>query len=106
MIMKEKPVECIGVISNISYQMHKEQKYKRKNQLLTSSLLLMKDTFYRIACIDIDNNLMETITVADDEIDEAVQFRKDYRKTIIEFSNKRVDKEYQEQFLANMLPEK
>lgn len=32
-----KPVECIGVISNISYQMHKEQKYKRKNQLLTSS---------------------------------------------------------------------
>lgn len=101
-----KPVECIGVISNISYQMHKEQKYKRKNQLLTSSLLLMKDTFYRIACIDIDNNLMETITVADDEIDEAVQFRKDYRKTIIEFSNKRVDKEYQEQFLAIMLPEK
>jgi len=66
----------------------------------------MKDTFYRIACIDIDNNLMETITVADDEIDEAVQFRKDYRKTIIEFSNKRVDKEYQEQFLAIMLPEK
>ena len=42
---------------------------------------------------------METITVADDEIDEAVQFRKDYRKTIIEFSNKRVDKEYQEHFI-------
>lgn len=101
-----KPVECIGVVSNISYQMHKEQKYKRENELLTSSLLLMKDTFYRIACIDIDNNLMESITVADDEIDEAVQFRKDYRKTIIEFSKKRVDKEYQEQFLAIMLPEK
>lgn len=101
-----KPVECIGVISNISFQMYKEQKYKRKNELLISSLLLMKDTFYRIACIDIDNNLMETITIADDEIDEAVRFRRDYRKTIIEFSKNRVEKEYRERFLDIMLPEK
>lgn len=97
-----KPVECIGVIENISEQMHKEHEY----ELLSSSLILMKDTFYRIACIDIDNNSMETITIVSDEADEAESFLKDYRKAIIEFCDERVEKEYKDKFLDIMLPEK
>lgn len=79
-------------------------KYNEKD-LLETSLFMMRDTFYRVACIDLDSNTMETVIIADSEQDDAERFKKDYRKTIIEFANERVSAEYRDRFLDIMLPE-
>ncbi len=79
-------------------------KYNEKD-LLETSLFMMRDTFYRVACIDLEDNSMETIIIADSERRDADRFKNDYRKTIIEFTNERLGEEYRERFLDVMLPE-
>lgn len=79
-------------------------KYNEKD-LLETSLFMMRDNFYRVACIDIDNNRMETVIIADSEREDAKRFEADYRKTIIEFTDERLEAEYHDRFLELMLPE-
>ncbi len=79
-------------------------KYNEKD-LLETSLFMMRDNFYRVACIDIDNNRMETVIIADSEWEDAKRFEADYRKTIIEFTDERLEAEYHDRFLELMLPE-
>jgi len=75
---------------------------KEWQELFESSLHLMKDRYYRIACIDLQTNSMRTVTIADDERMEATQFLENYREAILKFASEYVLPEFKEKFLAVM----
>lgn len=82
------------------------EKEREENELLKTSLSLMKNSYYRIACIDLDKNSMKTITISDSEASEIELFEKDYRLGIQNFAVNYVLEEYREKVLNVMLPEK
>lgn len=77
-----------------------------KRSLLESSIDLMRDTYYRIACIDLNANSMKTVSVSKSEYDEIPLFKEDYSKAIRSFAEGHVLSEYREKFLNVMLPER
>lgn len=79
---------------------------KEEKVLLESSLRLMRGTFYRIGCIDLNRNTMRTLSIADSDAEEAGKFRVDFGSAIRIFAEKYVLKEYREKFLNVMLPER
>ncbi len=78
---------------------------KEEKELLESSLTLMRDTYYRIACIDLNRNSMRTICISESERRESAFFRENFDKAIRAFAENRVLEEYREKFLNIMLPE-
>lgn len=79
---------------------------KEERLLLESSLGLMRDTFYRIGCIDLNRNSMRTISISESERGEIADFREDFHKAIRRFADNYVLPEYRENFLNVMLPER
>jgi len=75
-----------------------------ERSLLESSISLMRDTYYRIGCIDLNANSMHTISISKDERGDAPLFSEDFNKAVQEFAEKFVLKEYREKFLNIMLP--
>lgn len=70
----------------------------RELQLLVSSLDMMKDTFYRIGCIDLDNNSMQSIMSPQDELCDEEGFYRDYGAAIQKMCKTYVLPEFQEKF--------
>lgn len=79
---------------------------KEEKLLLESSLGLMRDTFYRIGCIDLNRNSMRTICISESERGEIAAFSADFHKAIRHFADSYVLPEYRENFLNVMLPER
>lgn len=79
---------------------------KEEKLLLESSLGLMRDTFYRIGCIDLNRNSMRTICISESERGEIAEFSADFHKAIRSFADSYVLPEYRENFLNVMLPER
>lgn len=73
-------------------------------QLLVSSLGMMKDTFYRIGCIDLDHNSMQSIMSPQDELCDEEGFYQDYGVAIRKMCKKFVLPEFQEKFYNMMNP--
>lgn len=79
---------------------------KEEKVLLESSLGLMRDTFYRIGCIDLNRNSMRTICISESERGEIPEFSEDFNKAIRRFAECYVLPVYRENFLNVMLPER
>ncbi len=77
-----------------------------RKALLASAMEMMRDTYYRIACIDLLENSMETIEIAKDELKDEEGFKKDFGKNIREFAEEYVLDEYRATFLNVMAPER
>lgn len=73
-------------------------------QLLVSSLDMMKDTFYRIGCIDLDHNSMQSIMSPQDELCDEEGFYRDYGAALQKMYKKYVLPEFQEKFYNVMKP--
>ncbi|MDE5992953.1 MAG: PAS domain-containing protein, partial [Oscillospiraceae bacterium] len=93
-----------GSVYHALYTMRFIDEEVREKALLESSLSLMKDTYYRIGCIDLNKNSMKTITISESEQGEAPLFKGDFDAQIRSFAEKYVLKEYREKFLNIMLP--
>lgn len=93
-----------GSAHNVLYTAQYIDEEKHERVLLESSLSLMRDTYYRIGCIDLNKNSMRTITISDTEKDEAPLFKEDFDSQIRFFAGDYVLPEYREKFLNIMLP--
>lgn len=83
----------------------KLDKSNQELQLLMHSLDLMKDTYYRIGCINLDNNTMQTIVTPADEQCDTLDFLNDYNKAVQKMAVDYVLPEYREKFLSVLRPE-
>lgn len=77
-----------------------------REMLLLDSLNMMKDTYYRISCIDLDRNSMQPIVIPDNEKDAAADYQLDYRKSIQKITDEYVLPEYRTKFLNILMPER
>lgn len=93
-----------GSVYHVLYTMRFIDEEVREKALLESSLSLMKDTYYRIGCIDLNGNSMKTITISESEQGEAPLFKDNFDAQIRSFAEEYVLKEYREKFLNIMLP--
>ncbi|MDE5577524.1 MAG: PAS domain-containing protein, partial [Oscillospiraceae bacterium] len=93
-----------GSVYHVLYTMRFIDEEVREKALLESSLSLMKDTYYRIGCIDLNKNSMKTITISESEQAEAPLFKGNFDAQIRSFAEEYVLKEYREKFLNIMLP--
>lgn len=93
-----------GTVHHILYTMRIIDDEIQEKALLESSLNLMRDTYYRIGCIDLNNNSMKTITISESEQEEAPLFKDDFDAQIRSFAEEYVLSEYREKFLNIMLP--
>lgn len=93
-------LSAIGIVEPLS------TKKKSENELLEISHNLMRENYYRIACISLHSNSMQTVSIADAEKDEAKSFYEDYRSAIADFTNRYVLKQYREKFSGVMQPDK
>ncbi|MCM1023048.1 MAG: response regulator [Prevotella sp.] len=89
---------------HILYTVQLIDEEKQEKALLETSLSLMRDTYYRIGCIDLNRNSMKTITISENERDEIPLFQNDFESQIRRFSEDYVLQEYREKFLNIMLP--
>lgn len=94
-----------GSVRHVIYTAHYIDGEKEEKILLESSLGLMRDTYYRIGCIDLNHNSMRTICISASERDEAGVFSEDFRRAIRRFAVDYVLPEYRDKFLNVMLPE-
>ncbi len=74
-------------------------------QLLLDSLTMMRDTYYRISCIDLDRNSMQVLLSPEEEKDEE-DFRTDYNRSVQNLAASYVMPEHQAKFLNIFLPER
>lgn len=95
-----------GLPRRILYTARDVDGEKEEKLLLESSLGLMRDTFYRIGCIDLNRNSMRTISISESERGEIAEFSADFHKAIRRFADSYVLPEYRENFLNVMLPER
>ncbi len=79
---------------------------KDEQNILETSLRVMKDSYYRIACINLDDNSMRSLTINDRDGEMEKAFHEDYDKAIRLFAEGYVLKEFREKFLNVMLPER
>lgn len=93
-----------GSAYHILYTVQMINEERQEKALLESSLSLMRDTYYRIGCIDLNKNSMKTITISEDERDEIPLFKEDFESQIRIFAENYVLQEYKEKFLNVMLP--
>ena len=93
-----------GSVHNVLYTAQCIDEEKQEKVLLESSLSLMRDTYYRIGCIDLNKNSMHTITISETEKDDAPFFKEDFDSQIRRFAEDYVLMEYREKFLNIMLP--
>ncbi|MCM1333894.1 MAG: response regulator [Bacteroides sp.] len=94
-----------GEPRHVVYTAHYIDQEKEEKILLESSLGLMRDTYYRIGCIDLNHNSMRTICISESERGESGLFSENFRAAIRDFANDYVLPEYRDQFLNVMLPE-
>lgn len=95
-----------GSVHNVMYTAQYIDEEKQEKALLESSLSLMRDTYYRIGCIDLNKNSMRTITISENEQGDVPLFKKDFGSQIRCFAEDYVLREYREKFLNIMLPER
>lgn len=95
-----------GTAIHVLYTAQYIDEEKEEKMLLESSLRLMRGTYYRIGCIDLNRNTMRTLSISNSEESEAGLFRADFEGTIRIFAEKYVLEEYREKFLNIMLPER
>ncbi len=95
-----------GSVRNVIYTEQFIDAEKEEKALLESSLSLMRDTYYRIGCIDLNRNSMRTISISESERGEASLFRENFGRAIRGFAKNYVLEEYREKFLNVMVPEK
>jgi len=79
---------------------------KDEHNILETSLRMMRDSYYRIACINLRMNSMRSITITDRDGEMERSFHEDYANAIRLFANGYVLKEFREKFLNVMLPER
>lgn len=95
-----------GAPRRVLYTVRDVDGEKEEKLLLESSLGLMRDTYYRIGCIDLNRNSMRTICISESERGEIADFSGDFHKAIRSFADNYVLPEYRENFLNVMLPER
>ncbi len=95
-----------GTIRHVIFTGQYIDKEKNEQSILESSLRMMRDSYYRIACIELNKNSMHSITITDKDGDIEKSFHEDYAKTIRLFAEKYVLKEFREKFLNVMLPDR
>ena len=78
---------------------------KRERALLAASFRMMKDTYYRIGCIDLETNTMETVVIAEGEAQDREGYGRDYRAAITKTALDYVLPAYRDSFLGLLLPE-
>lgn len=84
-----------------------ENHYRSSNEeLLINSLRMMKDNYYRIACIDLDKNSMLSIVIAESEKQDEDGFFSDYLEAIQRFAQNYVLPMHRAKFLNVMLPDR
>ncbi|MDE6763519.1 MAG: response regulator [Oscillospiraceae bacterium] len=93
-----------GTIYHVLYTVQLIDKEIQEKALLESSLNLMRDTYYRIGCIDLNKNSMRTITISAAERNDVQFFKDDFESQIRCFAEDYVLQEYREKFLNIMLP--
>ncbi len=93
-----------GTPHHAIYTVRYIDKEVEEKALLESSIKLMRDTYYRIGCINLDTNSMRTITISENERHEAPGFFEDFDHAVRDFAENYVLKEYREKFLNVMLP--
>lgn len=93
-----------GSVHNVLYTAQYIDEEKQEKVLLESSLSLMRDTYYRIGCIDLNKNSMRTISISETEKGDAPLFKEDFDSQIRCFAEDYVLLEYREKFLNIMLP--
>lgn len=69
-------------------------------QLLLGSMRMLKSSYYRIGCIDLDRNSMETIEIAEDEKQDERALYADYQTAIVRLVNVYVLAEYRSRLLG------
>ncbi len=79
---------------------------KDEHNILETSLRMMRDSYYRIACINLSTNSMRSITITDKDGEMERSFHENYANAIRQFANGYVLKEFHEKFLNVMLPER
>lgn len=93
-----------GTVHHILYTVQIIDEEIQEKALLESSLKLMRDTYYRIGCIDLNKNSMRTITISETERNDVPFFQDDFESQIRCFADDYVLQEYREKFLNVMLP--
>lgn len=93
-----------GSPHHILYTIQHIEREKEEKALLESSMSLMRETYYRIGCIDLNRNTMRSVTISKYELNDAKLFKTDFEKAIRTFGNTYVLEEYREKFLNIMIP--
>ena len=93
-----------GKIYHVLYTVQLIDDEIQEKALLESSLHLMRDTYYRVGCIDLNKNSMRTITISSTERSDIPLFQDDFESQIRSFTEEYVLQEYREKFLNIMLP--
>ena len=81
------------------------------NDAYTSSLLhrqavqLLKESYFRIAAINLSENNIVDLKVVESEVEELADIKGDYEKSILSCAQNHVSEEYREKFLISMSAE-
>ena len=80
-------------------------KEKREQELKDTSLELLRDAYYRIGCIDLDQNSMITIKLEGGTSEEIQQCFLDFHSAVADFSQSKIHSEFKDEFCRIMVPE-
>lgn len=80
-------------------------KEKREQELKDTSLELLRDAYYRIGCIDLDQNSMIAIKLEGGTSEEIQQCFLDFHSAVADFSQSKIHSEFKDEFCRIMVPE-
>lgn len=77
----------------------------KSSQLNSQAVQLLKDSYFRIAAINLSENTITDLKVVESEIEELAGIKGDYEKSILSCAHNHVSEEYREKFLSIMSAE-
>lgn len=99
-------IDSGGLVQSVVFTAQYIDEEAEERAIHESSLSLMRKTYYRIACIDLNGNSMRTISISKSERSGVQAFKDDFKSAIKAFANDFVLDEYRDNFLNIMLPER